>query len=413
MLRMLAAAVLFLLAAAGAARADVPVPQMMADRLKAGETAALEKDLAASLAAKPADDQLRFALGAAQFIATVEGLSQDMYRYGLQAPRGLEMMFPFFRFPLPPNPKAEQLDYDKMRAVFLRALTGFATAEATLSGMGTAEVKLPLAIGLVRLDLNGDGTAMEQESLFALFNATLAGNTIPKEAGEQFVIAFDRGDAAWLRGYCNLLGALIEFLLAHDGKASFDVSAQMLFPNAGLPYAVLDQQNRTPDPFMDFAPATDLLAAIHMMHWPVTEPARMASALARLEATVAMSRESWRYILAETDDEAEWIPSARQKNGVVAGVPVTQATVDGWMMFLSEFDAILKGQKLIPHWRLAKGINLRRVFLEPTAFDPVLWAQGSAALPYLQDGPVTESMTWLRMMEMFEGNFLGFAVWFN
>src|SRR6187401_3441895 len=107
MLRMLAAAVLFLLAFT-AAHADVPVPQLMADRLNAGQTAQLETDLTARLAASPADDQLRFALGAAQFIRTVEGLSQDMYRYGLQTPHGVEMMVPFFRFPVPPNPKPEQ-----------------------------------------------------------------------------------------------------------------------------------------------------------------------------------------------------------------------------------------------------------------------------------------------------------------
>lgn len=412
MLRMIAAAVLFLLTAK-AALPDVPVPQLMAERLSAGEAARLEQELSARLATSPTDDQLRFALGAVQFIVTVEGLSQDMYRYGLQAPRGVETMVPFFRFPLPLNPKPEQLDYDKMRAVFQRALGGLEKAEVTLAGMGTGEVKLPLAIGLVRLDLNGDRTASEQESLFTLFNATLAGNTIPKEAGAQFSIAFDRGDAAWLRGYCNLLSALIDFILAHDGKASFDVSAQLLFPNAGLPFAVLNQQGRASDPYFDIAPASDLLAGIHMMHWPVTDPGLMTSALSHLETTVAMSRESWRFILAETDDEAEWIPSPRQKNGVVAGVPVTQATVDGWMLFLSEFDAILKGQKLIPHWRLAKGINFRRVFTEPRVFDPILWAQGSAALPYLEDGPVTDAETWRTMMEMFEGNFLGMAIWFN
>jgi len=53
------------------------------------------------------------------------------------------------------------------------------------------------------------------------------------------------------------------------------------------------------------------------------------------------------------------------------------------------------------------------VFLEPQTFDPVLWAQGSAALPYLEDGPMTDAETWRKIMEMFEGNFLGLAVWFN
>jgi hypothetical protein len=74
---------------------------------------------------------------------------------------------------------------------------------------------------------------------------------------------------------------------------------------------------------------------------------------------------------------------------------------------------LLNGRKLIPHWRLEKGINLRRVFTEPRTFDPVLWIQGSAALPYVEDGELTSSETWTRIMGLLEGNFLGYAVWFN
>ena len=373
----------------------------------------LETDLVARLSASPGDDQVRFALGATQFIRTVEGMSQDLYRYGLRAPKETELFLPFFRFPLPVNPNPEHLDYDKMRSVFQKALNGFLNTDATLAGLGNSEIRLPVHLGLVRLDLNGDGMTSDKESLFALFNASLGGNQIPPEAGARFIIAFDRGDAAWLRGYVNLLSALIEFVLAHDGKASFDVSAQMLFPNAKLPNEILNRQGRPISPEFDGMTIADFIAAIHMMHWPVTEPKRMNSALGYLEQMIDLSRESWRYILAETDDEAEWIPSPRQNSGVIPGMPVTQQTVDGWMQFLTELDAILKGQKLVPHWRLAKGINIRRVFLEPKAFDPILWAQGSAALPYVEEGPVTDTQTWWQIMEMFKGNFLGFAVWFN
>jgi hypothetical protein len=83
------------------------------------------------------------------------------------------------------------------------------------------------------------------------------------------------------------------------------------------------------------------------------------------------------------------------------------------MLFLGEFEALLAGRKLIPHWRLAKGINLRRVFTEPRTFDPVLWMQGSAALPYLEDGELTSNETWFRIMGLLQGNFLGYAIWFN
>lgn len=408
--RWIVAAVLFILTCLPV-QAETPVPQLVGDRLQAGNLASLEDDLTQRLAAKPDDDEARFALGTVQFLRTVEGMAQDMYRHGLQPPRDIAMLLPFFRFPLPPNPKPEPLDYEKMRDIFKRALAGFEKTDQTLSKMGKAEVKLPIAIGLARLDLDGSGTADAQESLFGVFNATLAGGTMPAEAAQAFVVSFDRGDAAWLRGYANLLSALLEFVLAHDGKASFDVSAHMLFPGAGLPNAELDALPGTEGEFVP-GPAADLIAAIHLMHWQPAEPERLNASLAHLETVVALSRESWGYILAETDDEAEWIPSPRQKNGAI-GMPVTQQAVDGWMLFLGEFEAILKGEKLVPHWRLAKGINIRRVFLEPRAFDPILWAQGSAALPYLADGPVTDAATWDRMMQMFNGNFLGFAVWFN
>ena len=229
------AAVLLLFLLSASAMAETPVPQLMGDRLRAGEAARLAQELEVRVAAAPGDDQARFALAAARFIRTVELFAQDMHRHGLQPPRAAQMMLPFFRFPLPPNPAAEPLDYEGMREVFKRALSGFAGVEETLAAMGQGEVKLPVAVGLARLDLDGNGTSEEQESLFSLFNATLGGGNLPPETAERFIITFDRGDAAWLRGYANLLSALLEFLLAHDGRASFEASAHMLFPHANLP----------------------------------------------------------------------------------------------------------------------------------------------------------------------------------
>ena len=38
----------------------------------------------------------------------------------------------------------------------------------------------------------------------------------------------------------------------------------------------------------------------------------MKSALAHLEAMIALSRESWKFILAEPDDDHEWVPNPKQ-----------------------------------------------------------------------------------------------------
>ncbi len=151
-----------------------------------------------------------------------------------------------------------------------------------------------------------------------------------------------------------------------------------------------------------------------MLRLPVSEPARMRTALAHLETMIALSHESWRFILAETDDDHEWVPNTKQHT-VMPGGAITMEMVKGWLEFLDEAKSLLKGEKLIPFWRKGddRGINLRRVFTEPTTFDLVLWIQGTAAAPYLEKGTITKPETWQRFQNIFRGQFIGFALWFN
>ena len=58
-------------------------------------------------------------------------------------------------------------------------------------------------------------------------------------------------------------------------------------------------------------------------------------------------------------------------------------------------------------------MNLRRIFTEPRTFDIVLLIQGSAALPYLEDGEVTSEETWRRITQLLDGNLFRYTVWFN
>jgi hypothetical protein len=364
---------------ASIASADTGTAQLVGDRLRAGQLKELHQDLSARLAQTPADDQIRFALGTTEFLLAVEHLSQSMYRYGLKPPLEVARELPFFRIPVPRNLKPEQLSYEKMRDVFKTTLAEFSAADATLAKIGTGDVKLSITIGLARLDLNGDGSISDEETLWRVFNVTLGGGNIPESAADRFIISFDRGDVAWLRGYTHLLSAMAEFMLAHDWQEGFDTSFQMIFPDSGLPNVVLNDYRPAQNQYFNPSAFADFIAFIHLAHWPVTEPERMKAVLSHLEAVVDLSRENWKYIQTESDDEAEWIPGPKQKNGVLPAAIITQQTVDGWMVFLGEFEALLEGKKLIPHWRLAKGINLRRVFTEPRTFDPNLWAQGSAA----------------------------------
>ena len=69
-----------------------------------------------------------------------------------------------------------------------------------------------------------------------------------------------------------------------------------------------------------------------------------------------------------------------------------------------------------PFWRgtnKRRGINMKKFFLQPRDLDIVLWAHGSAAVPYLETGDVTDEVTWNRFQRAYRGQFFNFAAWIN
>lgn len=347
-----------------------------------------------------------------QFLQAIERLGQTFYRYGLNNGEVTASLsgFPFLRLPMPLNPSPEPIDYDKLRGVLATLVDDLAKAEATLAEIKSTAIDMPINLGLVRLDFDGDGKGSEEEALSTILARIAQGSFDPASVGPMLV-DFDASDVPWLRAYCHLLSALAEFPLAHDWREAFEATFSGFFPSAGLPISKFEELPEAGEMGW-FVPAADLVAFIHLLHWPVAEPARLQSVLAHLEAIPPLSRENWKRIDAETDNGKEWLPNPRQ-TGVLPTSVVTQEAIDGWLMLLDEYEAVLQGKKLLPHWRFGKGMNLRRLFLEPTTFDLVLLIQGSAAIPYLEDGEMTTGGTWRRIGELLGGNFFGYALWFN
>ena len=388
-------------------------PYLIEGRLADGE-----RELTAYLKAHETDDQARFGLGTLQFVRGLEHLAQSLHQYGALGPKSrLARQIPILRLSVPENPSPDKVRYADVRRILANLLDDLAVAEKTLAGVKDENVKLPLRFGLIRLDLNGDGQTGDREVLWKLYAELNRGLRLgpdfqPAQA-EDFAIAFDYGDVCWLRGYCHLLSAMCEAALAYDQQALFNVIAPHLFDRPDVPALSSDFIAPDPDnPWMD--DIADAIAGIHLSRFPVKESERMKASLAHVEQVIALSRQSWKSIQAETDDDREWIPGGKQ-TGVIPGVRVSDAMIAGWHEFLGEAEQILAGKKLIPHWRFKarRGINLRRVFLEPREFDVVLWAHGAAAIPYAEEGPVVSGETWNRMESIFGGQFIGFALWFN
>ncbi|WP_299469546.1 hypothetical protein [uncultured Gimesia sp.] len=387
--------------------------------LTSGQLAAGETALKAQIAKTPDDDEARFGLGTLQFFQSFEHLGGSLYKYGLRTEGAFRGVPAPLQELLPQNPNPEKVSYADIRQMLQTWVNDLKAAEKTLSAVKDPNVKLPLHVGLIKLDLMGVGKPVNAAFLMGRF-----GGPEGQQAAENFVIGFDRGDADWLAGYCNFLCAWGEILLAIDGQEIFNCTAHLFFENVDTPYKFLLEGPRSFDTLVNFGRGfnrpliSDILAFIHLWRFELKEPARMQAALAHLEDMQFHAKSMWKYYQAETDDENEWIPNPKQTG--VLQIEVTQEMLDTWLAVLDETGLVLQGKKLIPFWRGkpgAQGVNLRRVFTEPRMIDPFLWVQGTAAAPYLEKGPITDFAS-PEMLGRINGTFGGvrfftMAFWFN
>jgi hypothetical protein len=397
-----------------AAAKEPPAAPLAEKFLIEGKLSDGEKALAAHLEKTPADAQARFGLGTIQFARAVEQLHQGLYRYGLGAnvEGAVGGAVPFLRLPMEKNPKPEPVSAAKLDKVFRQFLDDLGKARDTLEKVPDGDVKLPLHLFQVRLDLNGDGRADEGEGIAAVLKRMFNQLLPPELARAETVVQFDSADVHWLRGYCHLLAAMTEVILAYDWTEVVQNCGHIFFAKVEGAQPFLIEGKKVFD--LGGVDAADAIALFHLLRLPVRDKAGMTRALEHFEKMIEQSRAMWKLVLEETDDDNEWIPGPKQKSALT-GLRVTKEMVDDWKVFLDEADALLKGKKLVPFWRGNQdmGVNLRRVFTEPRTLDLVLWIQGTAAVPYLEKGEYTQKETWDRLQRTFRGDFIGFAIWFN
>jgi hypothetical protein len=289
-------------------------------------------------------------------------------------------------------------------------------AEAALASIQGADWKVVVRVEQLQLNIADDNEEAVMLPIVDLLNiAGFAPRGGTREPPAEIVVAFDKADSIWLRGYCRLVQSLAEVVLTFDAKELFDHSAHLAFAKPVGKFPFLQGANSKE---FDTNWIIDGIAFIHMLRVPVKEPERLKSAHGHLLQMLSLSGKMWDEILAETDNDREWIPSPKQK-GAIPNIVVNEAMVGTWREFLSEAQALLEGKKLAPFWRDTadaqgvRGINVKRVFHEPQMFDLVLWFQGTAAVPYLEKGPTTSPAVWTRFSEIFQGRFMTFFVWWN
>jgi len=346
-------------------------------------------------------DDLVLGLGILRLVDAFKNLANNLYDYGAGNMEQQLMVVPIFRMPVEPNPNPKLLTHNRFEKIIEQFNSDIAQVEKVLKDIDS-DVSMMIPVHKIKFDMNNSGTVEDSETLMNVISATMGG-----VSNQPFYVNFDRGDVHWLRGYSNFMLAFSDTLLAHDTKDLFNKTGHLFFPNTDTPYTFLT--NSVNNELFGFV---DLITVIHEINWDVKDKNKLKVAHSRLLTMMDESLTSWHFIEQETDDNFEWIPNANQSSQI--GMDLSQEMIDTWKATLTETKSIINGEKLVPFWRdESQGINVRKVFYEPTALDIVGWIQGSSAWPYLQTGTMTDKNFWQNLQEVFRYNLVEFALYLN
>jgi hypothetical protein len=373
--------------------ADTDVSALIAGQgLRAAET-----ELAALAAPTPSD---RFALGGVRFLAAIETALQTRWRVGLSDGLTTLVDLPVLRLPVPENPNPEPFQGAMIAALFAQMQTDLAAASADLEQISDADqVAVSINTADIWFDIDISGTRGPGESLSDLLTQNLGGFGGPLP---DITVRFDTADAAWLAAYAHLLGGLSDLVIAFDPGTAIDVvlaaraTFEQINTDAGYPYG-----SGMGTMVGDYA---DLAAIVVDALERQPDPALTRSAQAHWLAMVQQNRVFWARVAQETDNDAEWIPNKGQTSAL--GLPFPADTGQTWLNVLTEAEALLRGDALIPHWRIqdGAGIDLNQLLQNPPEIDVLGMLHGIDLLPYIRPGrPISDDAMW-RFEELMAGN---------
>ncbi len=354
-------------------------------------------------------DAERFALGGTQFLRAIEGSFQERWTAGLTDRTG---MLPLLRLPLEDNPNPAAFDPRMIVGIFVHAADNLTKAQATLTAIPEAsDFGLEIALDDIWFDVNSDGKRGKGEGIADILGAQVMGGMDDSGTAPQPLptIRFDVADAAWLAAYADMLGGISAIVRAYDPTEPITrvMSARATLEQFGPVEA---------DPFFggtSSPDAFDMIAMILATLNQTPDQALMAAAQTHFLNMVAENRQFWSRVALEKDNTREWLPNDQQQSAL--GIDVPPGTGAAWMVMLSEFEAVMKGEKLVPYWRVggSAGINVARMFTDPRPIDVPGWIQGWDALPYLEKGTLVSNESADAFDALTSGRAMLFALYLN
>jgi hypothetical protein len=403
-MRSLLAALLIL---AAGCQPSAPAVSGESDTRPIGEILA-ESGLAAAdaaLAARTQSPETSFQLGGVRFLRAFETMLQTRYA----SYDGDVGFLPGMRTPLPHN-RAARFDPAFLETALTGALTHLKGAEAALAPAVNGEFATSLPLQAVWLDVDRNGERADWESLDVLLAGMGAAADWTRSDG---TIRFDTADAEWLAAYVHMLSGMSELVLSLDPTPAIRTvyEGRVQLERAGP---------LSPDPLFGTDDVIDQIAAVLMTLEGKPDATRTRSALAHFQKMIAHNRKFWPEMMAESDNDHEWLPNPSQTSPF--GVAITSEVASSWQEVLSEIDDMLAGRTLVPYWRTpygfnpgerGVGVNMRRLLSDPGDMNLVLLIQGAAVAPYLETGKLATMDAWNRFAAMTQSDGLLIALLLN
>ena len=359
---------------------------------------------AGAIEALEAPDQADlFALGGVRFLGAIERGLQTRWRANLVDAD--ELGLPLLRLPIPENPQPDPFTPAIVPDLFRALIDDLAASREALARMGDAEFALRIRLDQLWFDINGNGQRDPGEGVLDVAGVLVLGQPPPPKV----TIQFDLADSAWLSAYTHLLTGMSQLILAFDPETAI---ARVLeagdqfrsFQGAATSTGELDRM---------FGSIFDRAMMLWLALTGQTDAELTRAARESLLSMVADNRRFWALLEAETDNVDEWIPNERQTAAL--GFSLVPGTGAAWQEVLDDFEGLLTGRLLIPHWRMGDGagINLRRLLEDPGPVDPVAWVHGVGLLPWVETGELATPEALWRFDTVTQGNGILFALLFN
>jgi hypothetical protein len=221
-----------------------------------------------------------------------------------------------------------------------------------LAAVKNEDVKLRLRLASIQFDFAGNG--QDRTQLIEVLKKLNNGRPFDFQIrNPDFRIHFDRGDVAWLRAYCHVLGAMVSVYRAVDEEFGFESRMRGIFPRIEGPANAIE-----PD---------------WMNGLSIKDAPRLRRARLHLLAVCELNHETWQYIRSEEDNDYEWLSNSKQTEQL--GLPITDQQIDAWLSMVKELDQLLQGKSLFPGELLllfgtqqdyqGRGLNVQKLFDDP------------------------------------------------